>query len=294
MRPRSLFWAAVAALLVAVGVALYLLLGPDGDAEVVRRGRFSDRVQLAHPLPGASVVPPVVVAGEAPGGWYFEATFSLRLLGPDGRALADSFATAEGEWMTERQVPFTGVLLPGDTAGSAATLVLGRANASGLPEHDAEVRVPLRLAGPDAPRVYFGSSVLDPERLDCSSVWPVVRRLESGAADGDGGRADPGDSAAGVPTAARRLLDALFAGPTPAERGAGYHSSLPDSAGVRSLELRDGTLTVDFDRGMARGVAGSCRVAAIRAEIERTLGRLPGVRRVAISVEGSVAEALQP
>lgn len=296
MRPRSLAWAAVAALVAAAGVALWILAGPDGgasDGGPARRGPLSERVELDHPGPGSTVVPPVVVAGSAPGGWYFEATFPLRLTSPDGRSIADSFATARGDWMTGEQVPYRGVLRPAAGAaagGGDAILLLERANASGLPEHDAEVRSPLRLAGPDVPRVFFGNAVLDPAASDCASVWPVVRELDGsgGAAEGDGG-AGPG--AVGR---ARRLLDALLAGPTADERAAGYHTSLPDSVGVRSLALRGDTLTVDFDRRMEEGVGGSCRVVAIRAQLERTLGRLPGVRRVAIRVEGSVAEALQP
>jgi spore germination protein GerM len=39
---------------------------------------------------------------------------------------------------------------------------------------------------------------------------------------------------------------------------------------------------------------GSCKISAIRAQIERTLMPFPGVESVVISVEGDVAGALQP
>lgn len=280
---------------------------PGVARDVRRSGPLSDRVAVRYPRPGQAVLSPLVVAGEAPGGWYFEATFPLRLLAAADSTVADStvadsFATAEGEWMTEKQVAYRGALRFGaratDRAASAggtgaaggttreAVLVLERSNASGLPEHEAWVRVPVRLAGPDAARVYFPSSVLDPEATDCRRVHPVARDTA--------GEATAGAPADGPEAAARRLLDALLAGPEAAERAAGYHTAMPDGATVRSVRLRDGTLEVDFDRSLSEGVAGSCRVRAIRAQVDSTLTRLPGVDRVRITVEGSEAEALQP
>lgn len=270
--------------------------------EVRRSGPLSARVEVRYPRPGQAVFSPLVVAGEAPGGWYFEATFPLRLQAAAGRTVADSFATAEGEWMTDGPVAYRGALrfgagatdraAPAGGAGAAggttreAELVLERSNASGLPEHEASVRVPVRLAGSDVARVYFPSSVLDPEATDCRRVHPVARDTA--------GEATAGAPADGPEAAARRLLDALLAGPEAAERAAGYHTALPDGAAVRSVRLRDGTLEVDFDRTLSEGVAGSCRVRAIRAQVDSTLTRLPGVDRVRITVEGSEAEALQP
>lgn len=256
----------------------------DATASVERSGPLSDRVRLGYPAPGDTVAPPLPVVGEAPGGWYFEAVFSLRLLDPGGAGLADSFATAQGEWMVEGPVAFRGALRPAGAiprGGAGATLVLARANASGLPEHDAEVRVPLRLAGAGAPRLYFPNAVLDPDAADCRRVRPVARPATAGEG------ADPG-------AAARALLDALLAGPTARERAGGYHTALPDRVAVLSVTLDEGALRVDFDRGMAEGVAGSCRVRAIRAQLDSTLLRLPGVERVVVAVEGDVEGALQP
>lgn len=274
--------ALLAFVVVAAGAALLLLLlRPDGEETDVRRaGPLSDRVEVRFPEPGERILSPLVVAGEAPGGWHFEATFPLRLLSADERTLADSFATARGEWMTEDQVPFRGVLRFHDAASGDGVLVLERSNASGLPEHDSSVRIPVRLAGAEAARVYFPNSVLDPEAADCRSVHPVVRHTAAGSGGGE--------------EAALRLLTALLAGPGPAERAAGYHTALPEGVSVRSVAADDGTLRVDFDRSLSEGVAGSCRVQAIRAQIDSTLARLPGVRRVVISVEGRTEEALQP
>lgn len=294
MRWRRWMPAILAALAAAVATVL-LLPRPSADGPPAGRDASTDtaaarsgprplvdRLRVEHPVPGQAVLSPLVVVGEAPGGWYFEADFPLRMVAPDGRILSDTFATARGEWMTPDPVPFRAVLrLPSE--GTPATLLLVRANASGLEAHDAEVGIPVRLAGAGVPRVYFPNSVLDPEALDCTRVFPVARPAASGAEEGEA-----------VPGAARRLLAALLEGPRPAERAAGYHTAVPETAGVLGVAVRDGTLRVDFDRGLSEGVGGSCRVQAIRAQVDSTLARLPGVRRVEIAVEGSVEEALQP
>lgn len=290
----------VAALVVAAGAALLLWRGSGVErsgseverprTSVERTGPLSERVQVRHPAPGDTVAPPLVVAGEAPGGWYFEAVFPLRLEGPDGRALADSFATARGEWMVDGPVPFQAELAFTPSAETTvARLVVLRANASGLPEHEADVRVPVRLAGAEAALVHFPNQLLDPEAEDCRRVYPVVRSLPYP----DASRPTDDTARASEVWTARALLDALLAGPADREQDAGYRTAIPEEAGVRSVSLGDGTLRVDFDRGMSVA-AGSCRVRAIRAQVERTLVRLPGVRSVEIAVEGSVEEALQP
>jgi hypothetical protein len=51
---------------------------------------------------------------------------------------------------------------------------------------------------------------------------------------------------------------------------------------------------VDFGSSFNRGVAGSCRVAAIKAQIETTLNNLPDIDSVVISVNGQTKGILEP
>lgn len=106
----------------------------------------ADRIRVASPAPGALVTSPLRVTGEARGSWYFEADFPLELLDSDGNVLARHYARARGEWMTNDFVPFEGELPFTPPATPEGALVLRRANASGLPEHDAELRVRVRFA----------------------------------------------------------------------------------------------------------------------------------------------------
>lgn len=100
---------------------------------------------MHSPAPGAVVTSPLQVVGEATGSWYFEATFPLQLLDADGRLLVESYAQAEGEWMTESFTPFRGELRFVAPIAGEGTLVLHKANASGLQEHADELRVPIRF-----------------------------------------------------------------------------------------------------------------------------------------------------
>ncbi|MEK7513216.1 MAG: hypothetical protein AAB601_03375, partial [Patescibacteria group bacterium] len=64
----------------------------------------------------------------------------------DGNVIAGHYATAEGEWMTEDFVPFTSTLeFPPQPPGAVGVLVLKKDNPSGLPEHDDELRIPVRF-----------------------------------------------------------------------------------------------------------------------------------------------------
>ena len=92
---------------------------------------------------------------------------------------------------------------------------------------------------------------------------------------------------------AQLLAHMLVAGPTAAEKGAGATSPFPPGSRVKSLVLRDGVATVDFNERL-QNVGGSCAAQAIRAAVSSTLTRLPGVKRVVITAGGSESLALQP
>jgi hypothetical protein len=110
---------------------------------------YSDVIHVFEPQVGSVVRSPLNVSGEARGTWFFEATFPLALVDEGGSVIAQGYATADGDWMTEDFVPFTGEIefVAQDELGQAiqAVLVLSKANPSGLPELDADIRVPVEL-----------------------------------------------------------------------------------------------------------------------------------------------------
>lgn len=103
-------------------------------------------IEVSRPEAGETVGNPIELTGEARGNWFFEASAPVVVTDWDGRIIGESFITAEGEWMTEEFVPFSGTVeyeLPADSYSATGTVIFQKANPSGLPEHDAarEVRV---------------------------------------------------------------------------------------------------------------------------------------------------------
>ena len=105
----------------------------------------NELIKVTSPLPGDAATSPLVVTGEARGPWYFEASFPIDLVDAGGTVLAQGYAEAQGEWMTEEFVPFVSVPLTfaPQPAGSTGRVVLHKANASGLPEHDRSISIPV-------------------------------------------------------------------------------------------------------------------------------------------------------
>jgi hypothetical protein len=77
----------------------------------------------------------------------------------------------------------------------------------------------------------------------------------------------------------------LLAGPTRAERSAGFTTAIPRGTRLRGITIRGGTATVDLSRAFASG-GGSLFMRARVAQVVHTLTRFPTVRRVAFRLEG--------
>ena len=228
---------------------------------------------------GDEVTFPFTLTGEARGSWYFEGSFPVRVEDGSGDNVVEHSAQAQGEWMTEDFVPFAAILSPsGAIPPGEATLVIEKANASGLPEHADAIRIPIRVSGDSMTvKVYFINQNEDPQRLDCSRVDAVSRTVPKSVA------------------AARAALEMLLAGPTESEKQAGFITVINAGVTVASLSIQDGVARVTFSRELQEGVGGSCRVTTIRSQVEQTLMQFPSVTSVRLSVEGYADdEVLQP
>ena len=129
---------------------------PGGKHFVEDIGNVNDKTDLIWtgvPRPGDTIASPLHISGQARGYWFFEASFPVVLTDWDGKIIAESFATADGEWMTEEFVPFTAVFsfaspyAEGDPDFMRnGTLILQKDNPSGLPEHDDALEFPVVFA----------------------------------------------------------------------------------------------------------------------------------------------------
>jgi len=102
-------------------------------------------IRLYAPVVGSIVTSPLTITGEARGYWYFEASAPVVLYDAKGHEIATGHVTAQDDWMTEDFVPFEGTLKWEAPETSFGTLVLRNANASGDPERDIQMKVPVRF-----------------------------------------------------------------------------------------------------------------------------------------------------
>jgi spore germination protein GerM len=123
-------------------------------------------------------------------------------------------------------------------------------------------------------KVFFGNSKLNAEAL-CDKVFSV-ERIVSGK------------------EIIKLVLEELLKGPTGEEQEIGYFTNINEGIKIQNIEIIDETVVVDFDEQLEFQVGGSCRVIAIRAEIEETLKQFSGVEEVVISINGRTEDILQP
>jgi hypothetical protein len=250
-------------------VAEPTVIEDEADAPAVGANSASSKkppVNTPRPeiaITSVEVSNPVIVTGEAR---TFENSVVLRVRGADGKLLTEGFTTSNGEMGHHN--PFRGTLWLTRNPGKSVTIeALEYSAKDGAEIHPSRVSRPYAVE-PIAATLYFPDD-------KCTAVTPYVRRMPKSI------------------SMARLLLEALIAGPAPEEQRRGATTAFPQGSAVQSVNLRNGTLTVDFNDRL-RNVGGSCRAQMIRASVTETLRRLPSVKKVVITAAGSEPLALQP
>lgn len=238
-------------------------------------------ITVELPNNGENIQSPLSITGTAGGdGWVaFEAqTGTVELLDGNGQAVAFGLLVATIEqWMT-LPVPFETTLIFDPPATREGTLVFRNENPSGLEELERELRVPVTfgsVAEKISVKVFFGSSTAG-AMGECENVLPVEREI------------------ARTPAVGRAALEELFKGPSEQEKEQGFLTSINLGVEIQSLAISEGVARADFSRELEQGAGGSCRVAAIRAQIEQTLKQFSTVDEVVISIDGRTDDILQP
>lgn len=97
----------------------------------------ADIIKLDYSSLEGGITSPLVIRGEARGGWYFEASFPVVLTNWDGLIIAQSHAEAQGEWMTQDYVPFVStIVFDKPEYGERGSLILQKDNPSGEYQYD--------------------------------------------------------------------------------------------------------------------------------------------------------------
>ena len=110
-------------------------------------------IEVTAPSAAATITSPLQLVGEATGPWFFEASAPVELLDWQGNVIAQSYITAQGDWMVTNFVTFTGdiTFTSPYTAGDPAhtqegSLVFKKDNPSGEPQFDDQFVVPILFA----------------------------------------------------------------------------------------------------------------------------------------------------
>lgn len=231
-------------------------------------------IKVYSPVPGQKITRPLVIAGEAR---VFENTFIFALKDVDGNLLANGYSSA-GAPDIGQFGPFVVSLWYDEREDNTpATIeVYNQSARDGSVENLVSIPVLLSSEEQMSMKVFFSNSKSDPTAQNCETTYPVARVVPKTQA------------------MARAALEALLLGPNEFEQELGYFTSL-DNPGIEILGLviEEGVARVNFNEALNQ-VGGSCKVMAMRSQIERTLKQFETVDEVEISVEGKSEEVLQP
>jgi|SRR3989344_2150268 len=133
-------------------------------------------------------------------------------------------------------------------------------------------------------KVFFSNTTEDPGILYCERTYPVEREVSRLS---DNEKSELGEF---LYLAIAELLEGL----TSDEIEKGFFTSINPGTKVGNIMLEEGIVKVDFNERLNEGVAGSCKVQAIRSQITETLKQFPEVKEVVISVNGESETILQP
>jgi hypothetical protein len=231
-----------------------------------------DLIILESPRLGTNIKSPLTVRGRARGNWYFEASFPVKIYDANNKLLGQAPVQAIGEWMTTEYVPF-------DTSFSFATpttrtgrLVLEKDNASGLPEHDNSLEIPVTFASYATTSVEAGTKIklyyynpsLDNSACSIHGLVAIERI---------------------IPNTTRPLTDAiqfLLLG----EKSQGFTTEFPlDGLALQNAAIVNGVATLTFADPQNKTTGGSCRVSNMRNQIEATAKQFSSVKSVKILPE---------
>lgn len=135
----------IVVLAVTLGVVYWYRFSQTPALEIVAPASKDDLIVVYTPLTNTTIESPLTISGKARGNWYFEASFPVKLYDDNGNLLGIMPMQAEGEWMTQDYVSFSASLIFTSPATLTGVLVLEKSNASGLPEHANELRIPVKF-----------------------------------------------------------------------------------------------------------------------------------------------------
>lgn len=120
------------------------IVSQSGSGLVEYHSPKGETIKIKNTAGLKKISDPLTVAGEVKGSWSFEAQFPVSLTDEKGRVITSAVARLEGDWMSNKYVPFSATLnFSGQMPGSKGFLVLKKDNPSGLSEKNDAIEVPV-------------------------------------------------------------------------------------------------------------------------------------------------------
>jgi len=228
-----------------------------------------DLIRVFTPQVNEKISSPLLITGEARGFWFFEATFPVKLLDDKGNIIAQHYAQAKGDWMTEDFVPFESELVFEAPTTQKGWLVLEKDNPSSLSENADELRIPIIFDYSKTVKLYYYNPEQDKDEsgnIQCSRDGLVAVEREIPV----------------TKTPIQETIKLLIAGQlTDTEKSQGITTKYPlEGFSLKGASLKDGVLTLEFEDPNYKTGGGSCRVGILWFQIEATAKQFSEVQEV--------------
>ena len=105
-------------------------------------------VRVDSPRPGDAVDSPLIVNGTVTGGgWFFEASFPVKVFDADGTVLGTGQAESQpaGNWTSTGTVVFVADIALAKSHSATGTVVLSKDDPSGLPANSESLSIPVKF-----------------------------------------------------------------------------------------------------------------------------------------------------
>lgn len=232
----------------------------------------SPNITITSPKASAVVDSPILVTGRAR---IFENQFTVQVKNNAGTVVATAHVFTDAKDAGQFGNYSVKVPIPAGLATSTMTVEALSYSPKGDGSFEGYASVPVTLKYIDTMTVYaaFGTSA---STNDCTVTDLFPREITKGN------------------QFVYMSLVELLGGTNDSDKRQGAITQIPTGVVINSFKQTGSTVAVDFSQALQQGVAGSCRVQAIRAQITNTLKQFLGIDNVIISINGQTQGILQP
>lgn len=212
--------------------------------------------QLIFPSPGGTIVGPLVIRGYVPKSWTFEGQFRMQLLDSKRNIILDDRVPVEWDSENSKNTLYFVESYNFHTNAGSGFLILRNDNPSGLPENEKSTEIKVKFSPPPVNTVYLYQFDLEEDKriCDCTAcqvTLPIPVTL--------------GNTASPIKDTLNLLAGRMH----------------PDFY-VKSLNLKNGVLSVEFPHISGFTTGGSCAQMVNMLEVKKTALQFSEVKQVQI------------